>query len=87
MEIIDTIDEIDTNQYVLTTYQVNDYVLRRYPPTKIGSGNPHKYGSCWRGPYQVTQVNNRTGGNLVGKQYYTIRNVIMDKECTVRKSE
>ena len=33
VEIMDTIDEIDTNPYVLTTYQVNDYVLRRYPPT------------------------------------------------------
>ena len=45
VEIIDTIDEIDTNPYVLTTYQVNDYVLRRSPQTKIDSGNPHKYGS------------------------------------------
>ena len=50
VETIDTIDEIDINPYVLTTYQVNDYVLRRYPPTKIGGGNPHKYGSWWRGP-------------------------------------
>ena len=32
VEIIDTIDEIDVNLYVLTTYQVNDYVLRRHPP-------------------------------------------------------
>ena len=50
MEIIDTIVEIDTNPYVLTTYQENDYVLRRYPPTKIGTENPHKYGFWWRGP-------------------------------------
>ena len=63
VEITDTIDEIDT------TYQVNDYVLRCYPPTKIGTGNPHTYGSWWRGPYQVTQVNNRTGCNLVDKTY------------------
>ena len=27
VKIIDTIDEIDTNPYVLTTYQVNDYDL------------------------------------------------------------
>jgi hypothetical protein len=38
IETIDTIDEIDTSPYVLTTYQVNDYVLRRYPPSKIGGG-------------------------------------------------
>ena len=43
VETIDTIDEIDINPYVLTTYQVHDYVLRRYPPTKTGGGNPHKY--------------------------------------------
>jgi hypothetical protein len=39
-EIIDTIDEIDTSPYVLTTYDVNDYVLRRYPSSKIGGGQP-----------------------------------------------
>jgi hypothetical protein len=38
VETIDTIEEIDTNPFILTTYQVNDYVLRRYPPSKIGGG-------------------------------------------------
>ena len=58
VETIDTIDEINIKPYrtwyVLTTYQVNDYVLRRYPPTKIGGGTPHKYGSWWRGLTDVT---------------------------------
>ena len=35
-EIVDTISEIDIETYLHTTYQVNDYVLRRYPPTKLG---------------------------------------------------
>ena len=83
MEIIDTINEIDTNPYVLRTYLVNDYVLRQYPPTKIGSGNPQLYGSWWRGSYQVTQVKNRTGENIGDKTYYTIRNLVMDMECVV----
>ena len=83
MEIIDTIDEIASNPYLLTTYQVNDCVLRRYPQTNIGTGNPHKNGFGWRGPFQVTQVNNRTGGNLVDKTYYTIRNLVTDKEYVV----
>ena len=61
MDIIDVIDEIDTNPYVLTTLKVNNHVLRRHPPTKISTENP---GSWWR-LYQVTQVNNRTGGYLV----------------------
>ena len=54
--VIDTIEEIDTNPYLLTTYNVNDYVLRRYPSSKIGGGNLHKYGSWWRGPYLVVSV-------------------------------
>ena len=77
MEIIDTINEIDTNPYVLTTYHVNDYVLQCYPPTKIGS---YKYGSWWRDPYQVTQVSNRTGEDLVDKICCTM---VTDKEYVV----
>ena len=34
-EIIDTIDEINVNMYVLTTYQVNDYVLWRLLRLKL----------------------------------------------------
>ena len=83
MAIFDTIDEIDTNPYTWTTYKVNDNVLQRYPPTTIGTGNPHKYGSWWRGPYQVTQVNNRTCEDLVNKTYYTIRNLVTYKEYVV----
>jgi hypothetical protein len=43
---VDTIAEIDVNSYMLTQYAVNDYVLRRYPPTKAGEGaHPEKYGT------------------------------------------
>ena len=49
-EIIDSVQEIDMSPYVETTYQVGDYVLRRYPASKAGHGNPNKYGSWWRGP-------------------------------------
>ena len=35
-EGIDTIAEKDINPYVPTTYTVNDYVIRRYPPTNLG---------------------------------------------------
>ena len=76
VETIDTIDEIDINPYVLTTYQVNDYVLRRYPPTKIGGGNPHKYGSWWRGPYQVSQVLQHQDKDITDKPRYSIRNLV-----------
>jgi len=27
---MDTVDEIDVDPFILTTYQINDYVLRRY---------------------------------------------------------
>ena len=53
---VDGIDEIDLTPYVLTEYEVGDYVLRRYPATKIGQANPRKYGSWWCGPYLVTSV-------------------------------
>ena len=36
--VIDTVEKIDTNPYLLTTYNINDYVLRRYPSSKIGGG-------------------------------------------------
>ena len=42
---VDCVSEIDLNPYVLTECEVGDYVLRRYPATKIGHANPSKYGS------------------------------------------
>jgi hypothetical protein len=83
VETIDTIDEIDVNPYVLTTYQVNDYVLRRYPPTKIGGGNPHKYGSWWSGPYQVSHVLQHRDKDITDKPRYNIRNLVTNKEYVV----
>ena len=55
-KIVDTIDQIDLNPYILTKYEVNDYVLKRFPSTKIWDGNPDKYGSYCRKPYIVTKV-------------------------------
>jgi len=31
---VDTIAEVDVDPCMLTMYTINDYVLRRYPPTK-----------------------------------------------------
>ena len=80
METIDTMDEIDVNPYVVTTYQANDYVLRRYPPTKFGGENPHKYGSWWRGPYQVSQVLQHRDKDITDKPRHNIRNLVTNKE-------
>jgi hypothetical protein len=82
-ETIDTIDEIDINSYILTTYQFNDYVLRRYPPTKIGGRNPHKYGLWWRGPYQVSQVLQHRDKDITDKPRYSICNIVTIKEYVV----
>jgi hypothetical protein len=79
-EVVDTVDEIDMSPYVLTTYSINDFVLRRYPPSKIGGGNPHKYGSWWRGPYQVTGIVQQPVSETNSKPCYTIRSLIDDKE-------
>jgi hypothetical protein len=79
--VVDTINEIDLNPYVVTTYEVNDFVLRRYPVSKAGKGNPDKYGSYWRGPYLVTKV---TRVPMVygpsDKIWYTIQNLVTSKE-------
>ena len=82
-EVIDTVSEIDMQEYVHTTYEVNDFVLRRYPPTKIGGGNPHKYGSWWRGPYLVTQVFQKPISDINTKPRYVIRNLTDSKEYVV----
>jgi len=36
--VVNTIEEIDTNPYILTSYNANDYMLRRYSTSKIGGG-------------------------------------------------
>jgi hypothetical protein len=82
-DTVDTVEEIDTNPYLLTTYAVNDYVLRRYPPSKVGGGNPHKYGSWWRGPYQVSHVLQKPVSGGSSKPIYTIRNLTNGKESVV----
>ena len=78
---MDTIAEIDVDLYMLTQYAINDYVLRRYPPTKAGEGDPEKYGTYWRGPYVVTRV---TPMLMVygphDKVSYTIHNLTTGKE-------
>ena len=78
--VVDTIDNIDLHPYELTKYEVNDYVLRRFPSTKIGDGNPDKYGSYWRGPYIVTKVLSVPDVYGPHKLWYTIRNLTNDKE-------
>jgi hypothetical protein len=79
-EIIDNVQEIDLSAYVETSYQVGNYVLRRYPATKVGQRNPNKYGSWWPGPYLVTAA---TQGPIVygfRKTWYTITNLVTTRE-------
>ena len=68
------------NPYVLTEYEVGDYVLRRYPATKIGHANPSKYGSWLRGPYLVTAVTKAPEVYGFEKLWYTIQNLVTSKE-------
>ena len=42
---VDSVAEIELNPSVITEYEVGDYVLRRYPATKVGQANPSKYRS------------------------------------------
>jgi len=55
-DIIDTILEIDLDAFIHTTCQVNDYVLRRYPPSILGGGNPHSTGHGDDGTWSVSHI-------------------------------
>ena len=79
-EVIDSVQEIDMSSYVETTYQVGDYVLRRYPATKAGQGNPNKYGSWWRGPYLVTAAQQVPIVYGHQRTWYTITNLVTTRE-------
>jgi len=75
---VDSIAEIDLNPYVLTEYEEGDYVLRRYPATKIGQASPSKYGSWWREPDDGG--NNMPMAYDFEKLWYTIQTLVMTKE-------
>jgi transposase InsO family protein len=70
--------ELSMDEFVITTYDIGDYVLRRYSPNKIGNGPPMKYSSWWRGPYVITSKL-QTEKKII----YTIKNLISAKEYRV----
>ena len=74
----DSVSEIDLNPS--REYEVGDYMLRRYPATKIGHANPKKYGSWWRGPYLVMAVTKALVVYGFKKLWYTIQNLVTSKE-------
>ena len=67
---------------MLTTYNVNDDVLRQYQTSKMG-GNTHKYGSWWRGPYLIVSVIPKPVSDPFTKPRYTIRNLVTGKDYMV----
>ena len=54
--VVNTIDQIDLSLYILTKYEVNEYVLRWFPSNKTGDYSLEKYGSFCRGHNVVTKV-------------------------------
>jgi transposase InsO family protein len=70
--------ELTMDNFIITTYNVGDYVLRRCSPSKLGNGPPVKYSSWWRGPYIVSSTLH-TGDKII----YTIKNLISGKEYKV----
>ena len=75
--VVDTIEEIDINPYLLTTYHVNDYVLRRYPTSKVGVIRINT------GPYLIVSVIPKPVSESFTKPRYTIRNLVTGKEDMV----
>ena len=80
-KLVDTIDKINISPYILTKYEVIDYVLRRFLSTKIGDGNQNKYSLYSWGPcrdksdqYQISTgyISYGTLFDLTnGKEYFT----------------
>jgi hypothetical protein len=69
------VEEIDMTPFLLTTYNVGDYVLRKHAPSKAGNGPPDKYSAWWRGPFVITHVFHDSI-----KAIYTIRDLVTNKE-------
>jgi hypothetical protein len=74
-DIVPHVTELDMTNFILTTYHVGDFVLRKHAPSKIGSGPPDKYGAWWRGPFVITHVFHDTH-----KAIYTIRDLVTYKQ-------
>jgi hypothetical protein len=74
------LSEIDVSVFEPTQFEIGDYVLRAYPPTKAGKGPPNKYGSYWRGPYLVTHKVFNPDSH---KYIYTIYHLVTTKSSKV----
>jgi hypothetical protein len=74
----ESVVELTMDEFILTSYEVGDYVLRRHSSTKLGNGPPMKYSSWWRGPYVITAKLVRDE-----KTSYAIKNLISAKEYMV----
>jgi hypothetical protein len=68
---------ISEDDISITQFKVGDYVLRKHPPSFTRAGNPHKYGSYWRGPFLVTH---RNLNPLSGRYIYTLLNLVSKTE-------
>ena len=63
--------DFDVQRMVHTKgFQLNDYVLRTYPPSKAATGPPDKYSAYWRGPNKVV-------GRIDDNQYDVLNIVSM----------
>jgi hypothetical protein len=67
----------EDHDLIITKFNIGDYVLRKHPPSYTRAGNPHKYGSYWRGPFLVTH---RQINPLSGRYVYTLLNLVSKSE-------
>ena len=79
MKTIDTVDEIDVTPSVVTTYQINAYVLWRYPSAKLEGATRTKTAHGGVVQTKCSQVLQ----HLMEKPRCTIRNLVTDKEYVV----
>jgi hypothetical protein len=67
----------EDSEFPITKFNIGDYVLRKHPPSYTRAGNPHKYGSYWRGPFLITH---RQINPLSGRYIYTLLNLVSKSE-------
>jgi cleavage and polyadenylation specificity factor subunit 1 len=64
-------EHMASKEHPPTRYEINTYVLAKYPTNNLRDGPPEKYKLFWRGPYKITSSEG---------DEYTLLNLVNNKE-------
>jgi hypothetical protein len=83
--ILEDISSFDIDSEHNLHFSCGDYVLRRYPSSKVGTHhNPNKWGTFWRGPYIIVKT---TPQIYTDQTTYYIKNLVTMKEYATHIEE